>query len=138
MTLSFSPRIPWLTPDNITDATTLRHLTEFLRELSIQPGENQIVSRLSGQTYLSTEARAGGGSAGATSVWPAKIDNYDSGTDTHRVDIYANGFGESITTANQDLDEICNLAANEELPVGTELFVTLAGDEYIGLVNGIF
>lgn len=67
-------------------------------------------------------------------IWPAKIDQYTGGTDTHRVDIYANGFDDPATEEDIDLNSICNLPANKSLAVGTPLFVIKASDEYIGLV----
>lgn len=139
MRSGFTSQIPYLTPENMQNDSVLRRLTEFLRSLELYSDGSITIERRSGRTFLSvdpkSEAGEGGGGGGNT---PAKINAYNSGTDKHRVDLYGNGLSESPTTSNVILTKVFNLAANEELPVGTEGYVSENGAETLGMFNGIF
>jgi len=73
-------------------------------------------------------------SAGGTGILPAKFSSDSALT----VSVYANGFSQAATETGLTLNDVCNVAAGQYFPIGTELFVLAAGTERIGLVNGVW
>jgi len=102
-------------------------------QIKLKEGANITITQRGNTFTISSSAESGGG----TSSWPAKIASYSSGSDTHTVDIFANGLDESATTTGVELDRILNRRNGVQIYSGAELIVFKAGDEWIGQYQGL-
>ncbi len=119
----------------VLDAKWGRQLLNWID--TIRPKGDNATTKVSDAGYITTYGES------ASSSFPAKIVDYDSGEDTHTVNIYANGFEDAQgneldpTQENVELGRILNRAENVEIYNSAQLTVYKAGTQWIGIYQGL-